>query len=106
MSRATDVRSAGAEAPCRDHWRARARLLVPVGAGALAISLLIGALPASAAPPVGLGTAESFAVLAGTGVTNTGPTTITGDVGTFPTPAENGFGSVTLSGTNHAADAG
>jgi len=54
---------------------------------------------------VGLGTATSFAVLAGSGITNTGPTTITGDVGTFPTTTETGFGSVTLTGTNHTGDA-
>ena len=57
-----------------------------------------------AAPPVGLGTADSFAILAGQGITNTGPTTITGDVGTHPLPAQTGFGSVTLNGTNHADD--
>ena len=56
-------------------------------------------------PPVNLGTAGNFAVLAGSGITNTGPTTITGDVGTFPTTTETGFGSVTLIGTNHAGDA-
>lgn len=54
---------------------------------------------------VGLGTASSFAVLAGAGITNTGPTTITGDVGTFPTTTETGFGSIILSGTNHMGDA-
>jgi uncharacterized repeat protein (TIGR01451 family) len=56
-------------------------------------------------PPVNLGTAGNFAVLAGSGITNTGPTTITGDVGTFPTTTETGFGSVTLIGTNHMGDA-
>jgi type VI secretion system secreted protein VgrG len=58
-----------------------------------------------AATPVGLGTAESFAVLAGSGITNTGPTTITGDVGSFPLLTQTGFGSVTLNGTNHGGDA-
>jgi type VI secretion system secreted protein VgrG len=69
--------------------------------------LLASVVPVSAAAAVGLGTADSFAVLAGSGITNTGPTTITGDVGTFPTPSETGFSSVTLTGssTDHAGDA-
>ncbi len=53
---------------------------------------------------VNLGTAVKFAVLAGTGITNTGITTITGDVGTYPNPAETGFGTVIINGTNHAGD--
>ena len=52
-----------------------------------------------------LGTASNFSVLAGSGITNTGATTITGDVGTFPTPSETGFNTVTLNGTNHVDDA-
>ncbi len=59
----------------------------------------------NAASDVVLGTTSPFAVLAGSGITNTGTTTITGDVGTFPTPTENGFGTVTIIGTNHADDA-
>ena len=87
-----------ARAPIR---RLTAAAVVLLGASAFA-----AAAPAAAAQaPVGLGTADSFAVLAGSGITNTGPTTITGDVGTFPTPTETGFGSVTLNGTNHAGDA-
>ena len=72
---------------------------------ALLVTLVVAGSAQAAQPTVGLGTANSFAVLAGAGITNTGPTTITGDVGTFPTPAETGFGSVTLHGTNHAGDA-
>ena len=54
---------------------------------------------------VNLGTADGFAVLAGSGITITGPTTITGDIGTYPTPAITGLGTLTLTGTNHADDA-
>jgi hypothetical protein len=72
---------------------------------ALLVTLMVAGSAQAAQPTVGLGTAASFAVLSGAGITNTGPTTITGDVGTFPTPAETGFGSVTLNGTNHAGDA-
>lgn len=74
---------------------------------ALAIGLLtIGQLAFAAGPAApGLGTAGSFAVLAGAGITDTGPTTIKGDVGSFPTTTQTGFGSVTLNGTNHAGDA-
>jgi type VI secretion system secreted protein VgrG len=45
-----------------------------------------------------LGTAENFAVLAGTGITNTGPTTITGDVGSDPTGTVTGQANITLTG--------
>ena len=51
-----------------------------------------------------LGSADNFVVLAGSGITNIGTTTITGDVGTYSTTTETGFGSVTLTGTNHVGD--
>jgi hypothetical protein len=61
---------------------------------------------ATGAPrPVPLGTADSFAVLAGSGITNTGPTVVTGDLGTYPTPTMTGTGSLTIHGKNHAGDA-
>lgn len=56
-------------------------------------------------PPVGLGTADSFAVLAGQGVTNTGPTVVDGDLGTHPNPAVGGFPPGTVTGATHQADA-
>jgi hypothetical protein len=81
------------------------RLVPVVGIMASATVLLMATSAHAAQGPVDLGTAESFAVLASSGITNTGATTITGDVGTFPTTSESGFGSVTLHGTNHHGDA-
>ena len=68
--------------------------------------VFVVARPALAAgAPVALGTAQSFAVLAGSAITNTGSTAIAGDVGTFPTPSETGFASIALVGTDHGGDA-
>ena len=81
----------------------RSRVCFAVAAAAACLS---AAVPAAAqtAPP--LGTAQSFAVLGGSTVTNTGPSVITGDLGVSPGSAVTGFppGSV-VSGTIHAADA-
>jgi len=81
--------------------------VTPLAVIALGAAVMLpGTNSGAAQAAVGLGTATSFSVLAGAGITNTGSTTIGGDVGTFPTPAESGFGSVTLAGgTNHDGDA-
>lgn len=73
-------------------------LLIPV----MLVSLTSGAQAATA---VSLGTADSFVVLAGSGITNTGPTTLNGDMGTYPTLTITGSSSITITGTNHAGDA-
>ncbi|OYW76129.1 MAG: hypothetical protein B7Z37_10275 [Verrucomicrobia bacterium 12-59-8] len=62
--------------------------------------------PLSAAiAPVDLGQAVDFRVLAGSGITNTGATTIIGDVGSLPTSTISGFGPGIIIGTNHGGDA-
>ncbi|MEK7410732.1 MAG: ice-binding family protein, partial [Actinomycetota bacterium] len=66
------------------------------------VSLTSGAQAAATA--VSLGTANSFAVLAGSGITNTGPTTLNGDMGTYPTLTITGSSTITINGTNHAGD--
>lgn len=63
---------------------------------------------AQAASPVPLGTADSFALLAGSTITNTGPTTISGDIGLCCTGiATTGFGSVSQpSGSQYTGTGG
>ncbi|HWF49360.1 MAG TPA: ice-binding family protein [Solirubrobacteraceae bacterium] len=73
-------------------------------AGAVAVALLVSVALAAQAP-VGLGVADGFAVLAGSAVTNTGPSTINGDLGVSPGTAVSGIPPATLNGTLHAADA-
>lgn len=74
--------------------------------GILALGLTTTSLaisrPASASV---MGSADAFAVLGASTVTNTGSTTITGNLGVTPGTAITGAGSITLTGTVHATDA-
>lgn len=54
---------------------------------------------------VGMGTTSSFAVLAGSTITNTGPSTIDGSIGLHPGTAFTGAASATVSGEIHINDA-
>ncbi len=79
---------------------------IPVGiALAVAVSFI---QQADAAVMVNLGSASDFAVLAGSGITIAAPvnsTTITGDIGSFPTASITGTENLILNGVNHAGDA-
>ena len=85
------------------------KVIVPVVATALVaiVALIIPAISNAAQPQVNLGSTSNFAVLAGSGITNTGPTTVGGtaggDLGSDPTPAFTGDTLVTTSGTKYTA---
>jgi hypothetical protein len=77
------------------------RLLTVIG---LAQFLLLVPTPASA--QISLGTAQNFGVLAGSTVTNTGATTVNGNVGVSPGSAVTGFPpGVIVGGAIHSNDA-
>jgi hypothetical protein len=99
----SQVVSQGSKGP-RKRWWSRG------GAHATGVALVVLLVTGSGASTaqaqsVPLGTAASFAVLAGSTVTNTGPSVISGDLGVSPGSAVTGFppGTVT-EGTIHAAD--
>ncbi|MCE7083176.1 ice-binding family protein [Streptomyces sp. ST2-7A] len=89
------------------HWRRTSAWMAALLAMVIAV-VVVAVTPTRAnalAQPVPLGTADSFAVLAGESVTNTGPSVITGDVGVHPGTAISGFPPGLVNGTFHSADA-
>lgn len=59
--------------------------------------------PFTISPPF-LGAAQNFAILAGSAVTNTGPSTVSGDVGVSPGTSITGLPDGTVSGDTHVND--
>ena len=74
---------------------------------AAGVGLAVAALPAGAqAAPVNLATAAPFVALAGSTVTNTGPSVLNGDLGVAPGTALVGFGlPAVVNGATHDNDA-
>ena len=84
--------------------------LVGLTAAASTAVLLVGMIATSpnayaAEPTVGLGTAAAYSVLGGQTVTNTGSSTLSGDLGVSPGTAITGFPPGKVAGATHAADA-
>ncbi|MGA2866770.1 MAG: VPDSG-CTERM sorting domain-containing protein [Verrucomicrobiota bacterium] len=82
---------------------------IPLGLVVAAALFLQHNATAQYTDTVKLGKASDFAVLAGAGITVAGAvnsTTITGDIGTYPTPSITGLGNVVLHGANQTGDAG
>ena len=73
--------------------------------GAATSAPVLASTAQAGSPPVLLGTADSFAVLAGSTITNVGPTVINGNVGLHPGTAVVGFPPGTLNGAEHVSDA-
>lgn len=77
--------------------------LLAVGGFVMACLCVGSSALAATAPP--LGTAETFVVLGGSTVTNTGSSVLNGDLGVWPGLAIIGFPPGIVNGTTHAGDA-
>jgi hypothetical protein len=86
-------------------WAQATGVIATTGTLLLIATLAFASQASAAEAPVGLGTASTYSVLGGQTVTNTGPSTMDGDLGVSPGSAITGFPPGTVNGTVHAADA-
>ncbi|MGJ9426442.1 ice-binding family protein [Nesterenkonia halotolerans] len=104
----TSVSARAASAGQRHHFTTRLKLglsALLVAFIAMAVALSFSSAASAATTPPGLGTTESYSVLGGQTVTNTGPTTLSGDLGVSPGEAVTGFPPGLVSGTVNAGNA-
>ncbi|MFE9428299.1 ice-binding family protein [Kitasatospora sp. NPDC006697] len=87
------------------HWHRTSAWIAGIALIAASAVALTPGQAQAIATAVPLGTADSFAVLAGQSVSNTGSSVITGDVGVSPGTAISGFPPGMVNGTIHSADA-
>ena len=74
-------------------------------ASAIAAIGLLAVAPGAMGQAVSLGTAENFTIISSQGVTNSGPTVITGNIALSPLPTITGFPPGVVTGAIHYNDA-
>ncbi|SEF02734.1 Protein of unknown function [Arthrobacter alpinus] len=91
--------------PSSIRWSAAAGIAALTSVLFVAGMLLSPPRADAAVSPVGLGAAGTYLVLGGTGVTNTGATVLSGDLGVSPATVIVGFPPGIAAGATHAGDA-